>query len=203
MISMPVEIYTDGSSLGNPGPSGLGYIIRHWVTVDENEMPIVKEIEGSQGFRLSTNNRMEISAGLYGLKAVMKNLEDGVFNANIISLTSDSTYFCDAINKRWLDKWAQNNWMTSGFRGSAPQPVKNKDLWEQVIAIINKLQSLGVSLSVTHVLGHNGHEFNERANKLAIAASNNSAAYIVDEGYEKINQNNQNKKTSFGFKTYR
>ena len=194
-MNMPIELYTDGSSLGNPGPSGLGYVIRHWETAGENEMPVAKEIEGSQGFRLSTNNRMEISAGLYGLKAVMKNLEDGAFDSRIISLTSDSTYFCDAINKRWLDKWSQNNWMTSGFRGSQPQPVKNKDLWEQVIGIISKLQSMGVTLSVTHILGHNGHEFNERADKLAVAASNNAAGYIVDEVYEK---DQQNRKTQFG-----
>ena len=195
MNSMPIELYTDGSSLGNPGPSGLGYIIRHWVTPAENEMPVVKEIEGSQGFRLSTNNRMEISAGLYGLKEVLKNIENGTFGSKIISLTSDSTYFCDAINKRWLDKWSQNNWMTSGFRGAPPQAVKNKDLWEQVIGIIGKLQSMGVVLTVTHILGHNGHEFNERADKLAVAASNNAAGYIIDEAYEK---DQQNRKTQFG-----
>lgn len=195
MTSMPIELYTDGSSLGNPGPSGLGYIIRHWVTPSENEMPIAKEIEGNQGFRLSTNNRMEIMAGLYGLKAVIEKIEQGVFDSRIISLTSDSSYFCDAINKRWLDKWSQNNWMTSGFKGSAPQAVKNKDLWEQVIAVTTKIQSLGIVLTVTHILGHNGHEFNEKADKLAVAASNNAGAYIVDEIYER---DQQNRKTQFG-----
>lgn len=200
MSNMPIELYTDGSSLGNPGPSGYGYIIRHWVTPGENEMPVVKEIEGNQGYRLSTNNRMEISAGLFGLKAVIKNIEDGVFSGNIISLTSDSTYFCDAINKRWLDKWSENNWMTSGFRGAPPMPVKNKDLWEQVIETTKKLQSMGIILTITHVLGHKGHEFNERADKLAVAASNNSAGYLVDEEFEK---SQQGKRTNFGFKTYR
>lgn len=200
MINMPIEIYTDGSSLGNPGPSGLGYIIRYWETPDENEMPIVKEIEGSQGFRLSTNNRMEISAGLYALKAVIKNIKEGLFQGTMISLIADSTYFVDAINKRWIDKWSQNDWMTSGFRGSAPQPVKNKDLWEEVLSVNKQIQEMNIILTISHVLGHNGNEFNERADKLAVAASSNSSNYIIDEVYEK---SQQNRKTNFGFKTYR
>lgn len=195
MVNMPIELYTDGSSLGNPGPAGLGYVIRFWETAGENEMPVAKEIEGNQGFRLSTNNRMEISAGLYGLRAVIEKIEKGEFQNKIVSLVSDSTYFCDAINKRWLDKWAQNNWMTSGFRGSQPQPVKNKDLWEQVIAVTRRAQEIGIILTVTHVLGHNGNEYNEKADKLAVAASNNAAGYIIDEVYEK---DQQNRKTQFG-----
>ena len=192
---MPIELYTDGSSLGNPGPGGLGYIIRYWETAGDNEMPVSKEIEGNQGFRLSTNNRMEISAGLYGLRAVIDKIEKGEFQNKIVSLVSDSTYFCDAINKRWLDKWAQNNWMTSGFKGSAPQPVKNKDLWEQVIEVTGKAQQIGIILTVTHVLGHNGNEFNEKADRLAVAASKDGATHIIDEEYEK---SNQNRKTQFG-----
>jgi ribonuclease HI len=63
MVNMPIELYTDGSSLGNPGPSGYGYIIKYYETAGENEMPMSKEIEAKQGFKLSTNSRMEIMAG--------------------------------------------------------------------------------------------------------------------------------------------
>ena len=200
MSNMPTSVFTDGSSLGNPGASGLGYVIRYWEAPVENEMPVVKEIEGSQGFRMSTNNRMEISAGLYGIRAAIKGIQDGLITNRTISLVSDSTYFCDAINKRWLDKWSQNNWMTSGFRGSAPQAVKNKDLWEEVLLVIQQVQSLGINLTISHVLGHNGNEFNERADKLAVAASNDPTKHIIDDVYEKTAQP---KKTNFGYKTYR
>lgn len=202
MNNMPIELYTDGSSLGNPGPSGLGYVIRHWETPGENEMPIAKEIQGNQGFRLSTNNRMEIMGGLYGIKAVIKLIQDGVLQSRTISVVSDSTYFCDAINKRWLDKWSQNSWMTSGFQGSAPKPVKNKDLWEEVLAMIQQVHTLNINLTISHVLGHNGNEFNEKADKLAVAASTDTSKHIVDTVYE-ATAANQPKKTNFGYKTYR
>lgn len=196
MSSMPIELYTDGSSLGNPGPSGLGYIIKYWETSKEDEMPISKEIEGSQGFRLSTNNRMEIMAGLYGIRAVIKNIKEGVIESGIISLISDSSYFCDAINKRWIDRWPQNGWMTA-----SQFPVKNKDLWEQVIEIMKQLQEMNVIINISHVLGHNGNKYNEIADKLAVAASKDSTNHATDEAYE--NQN-KNKKTNFGYnKTYR
>ena len=79
MNSMPIEIYTDGSSLGNPGQSGLGYIIRYWEAGENDTMPVQKEIEGSQGFKMSTNNRMEIMAGIFAIKAVIANIESGKF----------------------------------------------------------------------------------------------------------------------------
>ena len=75
--------------------------------------------------------------------------------------------------------------MTSGFQGRQPKDVKNKDLWEQVIALQNQMQSIGLNLTVNHVKGHNGHEFNEQADKLAVAASNNSTNHLIDEVYEK------------------
>ena len=70
---MTTEIYTDGSSLKNPGASGLAYIIRYWVDKNETEMPEAKIIEGNQGFRLSTNNRMEIMAGILNVSIMILN----------------------------------------------------------------------------------------------------------------------------------
>lgn len=187
MSTMPIELYTDGSSLKNPGASGLAYIIRYWVDKNDSEMPEAKIIEGSQGFRLSTNNRMEIMAGIYGLRKIIEcvNNDPDFKGFTQINLSSDSEYFCNAVNQRWLQKWQQNNWMTSGYNGAAPKDVKNKDLWEQIIEIQETLQKLGINLTLIHIKGHNGHEFNERADKLAVVASNNSGSHLVDEVYEK------------------
>lgn len=181
-----VELYTDGSSLKNPGASGLAYVIRYWEVANGSDMPAAKTIEGSQGFRLSTNNRMEIMAAIHGLNKIISSLgsPSGFQGVTQISLSSDSEYLCNAINQRWIQKWQQNNWMTSGFRDKKPQPVKNKDLWEQIVTIQNTLQESGVALMVNHIKGHSGHEFNEQCDKMAVAASTDSSKHIVDEVYE-------------------
>ena len=187
MSTMPIELYTDGSSLKNPGASGLAYIIRYWVYKNEGDMPEAEIITDSQGFRLSTNNRMEIMAGIYGLRKIIEliNTDSNFQGSNQINLSSDSEYFCNAVNQSWLSKWRQNNWMTSGFNGATPKSVKNKDLWEQVIELQDKLKDLGITLTLTHIKGHNGHEFNEMADKLAVEASNNFKDHLIDEVYEK------------------
>ena len=186
MITMPIELYTDGSSLKNPGPSGLAYIIRYWEAADENQMPEAKLIEGNQGFRLSTNNRMELMAGIYGLRKVIEKIDEGVLaGAKQINLTSDSDYFVKAINQNWVTRWQQNQWMTSAFNGAKPRPVKNKDLWETILAIQDELRNRGIILTMTHIEGHSGHEFNERADHLAVAASGDSSNHAIDEEYEK------------------
>lgn len=194
-MNMPIEIYTDGSSLGNPGQSGLGYIIKYWEMPEENEMPISKEVEGKQGFRLSTNNRMEIMAGLYGIRAAIDLIKKESIDSKIVSLMSDSSYFCDAVNKRWIDKWSQNGWITS-----TQFPVKNKDLWEKVIEILKEVHNMGIVINISHVMGHNGNENNEKADKLAVSASKDTANHIIDEVYE---NSNKNKRTNFGYNTYR
>lgn len=117
MITMPIELYTDGSSLRNPGASGLAYIIRYWDLAEGSDIPEQKIIERNQGFRLSTNNRMEIMAGVWGLRDVIQNVENGTFTGlKQVNLFSDSEYFVKAVNMKWIDKWIQNNWMTSGFQ---------------------------------------------------------------------------------------
>lgn len=184
MITMPIELYTDGSCLKNPGIGGCAYIIRYWWDNIPEGTPNPSSIEFNQGFRLTTNNRMEIMAVIYGLNAIIDKINDTLKGATQINVFSDSEYFCNAVNQRWIQKWMQNNWMTSGFKGSAPKPVKNKDLWEQVIQIQNKLQSLNIILTITHVKGHSGNELNEEADKLAVAASKGSN-HIADEAYEK------------------
>ena len=131
---------------------------------------------------------MEIMATIYGFKKVIEMVQsDPVKFSGVgqLNLSSDSEYVCNAINFRWLQKWQQNNWMTSGFQGRKPTDVKNKDLWEQVVALQNQMQSMGLNLTVNHVKGHNGHEFNERADQLAVAAAADSTNHLIDEVYEK------------------
>lgn len=186
MITMPIELYTDGSSLKNPGASGLAYVIRYWESKNSDDMPTPNIIEGNQGFRLSTNNRMEIMAAIHGLRKIVDMVKGNSEFQGIsqVNLASDSEYLCKAVNQGWIQKWQQNNWMTSGFQGKKPQPVKNKDLWEQIITLQRELQSLGITLLINHINGHSGHEFNEKCDKLAVAASNDSSKHLIDEIYE-------------------
>ena len=187
MSTMPIELYTDGSSLKNPGASGLAYVIRYWIDNNDNEMPEAKIIEGNQGFRLSTNNRMEIMAGIFGLRKIIEciNTDPDFKGFTQINLSSDSEYFCNAVNQHWINKWMQNNWMTSGYNGSTPKSVKNKDLWEQVIELQETIRNMGLNLTLIHIKGHNGHEFNERCDQLAVSASKDGTKHIIDEVYEK------------------
>lgn len=188
MVTIPVEVYTDGACSGNPGVAGLGYIIQYYETPDDNPeaMPEQKRIEGNEGYRLSTNNRMEILAGIVALTKVCEEYDSGLFKSvSQINLSSDSEYFCKAVNQRWIDRWQQNNWMSSGFQGAKPHPIKNKDLWEKFINIQGELKKRSLTLTMTHVDGHTGIELNEAADRLAVAASHDSANYKIDEEYEK------------------
>lgn len=183
--SMPIELYTDGSCLRNPGPGGWAYIIKYWEVSDNPEdVPQVKEIEGSQGYRLTTNNRMEIMAAIFGLTKILELINSDLKGSNQINLMSDSEYLCKAINQRWIQKWSDNNWMTSGYKGAAPTPVKNKDLWMQVVDLQNRLNQYAIALTVKHVAGHNGVDGNEKCDKMAVAASNAGNTHIIDQPYE-------------------
>lgn len=178
-----VEVYTDGSSLGNPGISGTGYIIRYWEMKDDKLVP--GEIEGSQGFKLSTNNRMEIMGAIYGISFALELIEVGMLKDIIeLSLFSDSQYLCDSIVKGWLNKWSKGGWVTS-----TQKPVKNKDLWEAIIVILEKLNTKGIKLIVNHIPGHQGFEFNERADKLCTDASKDTSNHIIDTVYEESIKN--------------
>ena len=185
MISGAAALWTDGSAIHNPGPAGLSWVIQYYEEKDESSMPEEKRISGNQGFRLSTNNRMEIMATIYGINKIVDLINDGTLSGlTQINLFSDSEYFVKCINQNWIGKWQQNNWMTSGFQGRKPTSVKNKDLWEKVLEYQEKLRSMNIALTVSHVAGHAGNELNEMADKLAVAASTGSD-HITDIGYEK------------------
>ncbi len=150
-----IIIYTDGACKGNPGPGGYGVIMT------EENTPRRKEF--SKGFRLTTNNRMELMAIIDGLKHVRRK------NAEIVIVT-DSKYVSDAINKGWLEKWK-----AKGFA-----KIKNPDLWKQLAELLDKHQVQFVWLK-----GHNGHPENERCDRLAVkAASVPKHRLHTDQGYE-------------------
>jgi ribonuclease HI len=146
-----IEIFTDGASSGNPGPGGYGVILRsgkHY-----------KEL--SEGFRKTTNNRMELLAVIKGLEAI-KSLNQSVI------ISSDSKYVIDAIEKRWVYGWLQK-----GFKDK-----KNKDLWLRYLEL-SKLHNI----KFNWVRGHNGHPENERCDELAVAASKQKGL-LIDSVFE-------------------
>ena len=184
MVTLPVELYSDGSSIRNPGASGLGWVLRYYEQEEEDSIPKEVTLTGSEGYRLSTNNRMELMAFIVGARKFIELHEDLFANVTQLNVFSDSDYLVKAINQNWLNKWEQTKWMTSGYQGSKPKPVKNKDLWKMIQEIQGILRSKSILLTMTHVDGHSGVELNETADKLATSASSQKAVQI-DEEYEK------------------
>lgn len=146
-----ITIYTDGSSRGNPGPGGYGVVMKF----KEHR----KEI--SQGYRKTTNNRMELLAIIVGLESIK------VKNAPV-KIYSDSKYVIDSVTKGWL--WG---WIKKDFKGK-----KNKDLWLRFVDIYNQHR-----VSFQWVKGHAGIPENERCDQLAVDAAEGSNL-LVDEGFE-------------------
>ena len=146
---MNVSIYTDGAARGNPdGPGGYGTVIHY---VDGTGR--VHEKELSQGYIKTTNNRMELMAAIAGLEALKTNCD--------VTLYSDSKYLVDAFNKHWIEGWLAKDWK----RGKN-EPVKNTDLWKRLLAAKEKH-----NVTFVWVKGHDGHEFNERCDRLATSAA--------------------------------
>lgn len=150
---MAIIAFTDGSSLGNPGPGGYGVIMV------ETNMKVEKQF--SAGFRRTTNNRME-------LMAVITALEKLKFDNLEITIVTDSKYVADAVGKGWVF-----NWEKKGFKGK-----KNPDLWREFLKLYREHK-----VKFQWVKGHSGHEMNERADRLAVAAAN-SKNQQIDAGFE-------------------
>ncbi|MCM1308687.1 MAG: ribonuclease HI [Butyrivibrio sp.] len=146
---MNVSIYTDGAARGNPdGPGGYGAVLRY---VDGGGT--VHEKELSQGYIKTTNNRMELMAAIAGLEALKLPCD--------VTLYSDSKYLVDAFNKHWIE-----NWVSKGWTRGKNEPVKNVDLWKRLLAAKE-----GHRVTFVWVKGHDGHEFNERCDRLATSAA--------------------------------
>jgi len=108
----------------------------------------------TQGFKNTTNNRMELLAAIAGLEALKIPCD--------VELTSDSKYLVDAFNQKWIDGWIKKGW-----KGANKQPVKNQDLWQRLLKAKEPH-----NVKFIWVKGHNGHEYNERCDRLAVQSSN-------------------------------
>lgn len=152
-MAKQVEIFTDGSCLGNPGPGGYGIVLRYKST----------EKNLSQGFRLTTNNRMEMMAAVVALKSLKESCH--------VILTTDSQYVRQGITQ-WIHNWKKKGWKTADKK-----PVKNADLWQ---ALDQETQRHKIEWR--WVKGHAGHRENEICDELARTAAESPTA--DDEGYQ-------------------
>lgn len=180
-MNIPVELYTDGSCINNPGFGAAAFIVRYFEKQeDPTSQPIPKQFDGVVGFKSTTNNRMEILGIIIGLEDICKRIEaKEILNTSQINAYSDSKYVCDCINNRWILRWQSNGWVTSKF-----EAVKNKDLWERLMDIITKLNGMGVIMEINHIPGHQGYQYNEECDRMAVACAR-SNPQTIDEGYEK------------------
>lgn len=157
-----IHIYTDGACTGNPGSGGYG-VVMEWVG-----KPYKKEL--SEGYLLTTNNRMELLAAIVALEQLKKDDLQ-------ITIFSDSKYVVDAVEQKWLMKWQKKNY----------HQVKNPDLWKRFYPLYLKFKP-----KMVWIKGHNGHSQNERCDALAVFASQQSDLKI-DIGYnpnEHLSSNN-------------
>ncbi|MZP42195.1 ribonuclease HI [Heliobacterium gestii] len=138
-----VTIYTDGACLGNPGPGGYGVVLMY----GEHRREL------SEGFRDTTNNRMEMLAAIKALEVLKEPCQ--------VTLYSDSRYLVDAVTKNWARRWKANGWMRN-----KKDPALNVDLWERLLHLLERHQ-----VEFRWVKGHAGNPENERCDKLATEAA--------------------------------
>lgn len=148
MVEQHVEIHTDGSCLGNPGPGGWGAVLQLG--------DYVREFSGGEAE--TTNNRMEMTAAIRALEALKRPMP--------VRIHTDSTYVRNGITK-WVVNWKRNGWQTKD-----KQPVKNVDLWQQLDVLVAQHNPEWI-----WVKGHAGNEGNERADRLARAAAEQVAGH--------------------------
>ncbi len=152
-----IEIYTDGGALNNPGPGGYGIVV-----ISSGGR---KELSG--GYRLTTNNRMELMASIVALKELEQKDRQ-------IVLYSDSSYLVNGITKGWAKNWRKNGWIKSDKK-----PALNHDLWGELLTLTE-----GLNISFKWVKGHAGNPENERCDELAVASAKQHGLPI-DTGYER------------------
>lgn len=148
---MDITIYTDGASRGNPGPGGFGTVLLYG--------QYRKEL--SQGFKLTTNNRMELLAVIKGLEALKK-------PGMNVTIYSDSKYVVDSVEKKWII-----GWLKKGFKDK-----KNKDLWLRFLEVYRQH-----TVRFVWIKGHNETPENERCDRLAVAAALDTPNLLDDTGY--------------------
>lgn len=146
-----ITVYTDGAAKGNPGRGGYGVVM----------MSGSHKKELSEGYRNTTNNRMELMSVIVALETIKKEKAE-------VEIFSDSKYVIDSIEKGWVFGWQKK-----GFKGK-----KNIDLWQRFLKIYPKHQ-----VKFNWVKGHAGNHYNERCDELAVQAAE-SSNLLVDDGYE-------------------
>jgi ribonuclease HI len=151
-----VVMYTDGGCINNPGPGGYGAVLLHGE----------KRKEIWAGFRLTTNNRMELTACIEGLKSIKQPAP--------VLLFSDSQYVVNGIQKGWAKRWKQKGWMRN-----ATEPAVNADLWNQLLELCDIH-----NVTFFWVKGHAGNKENERCDQLANQGSADEANHLHDTAYE-------------------
>src|ERR1035437_8011974 len=155
-----VKIYTDGASRGNPGPGGFGAVMLYGV--------LRKEI--SEGFRLTTNNRMELLSVIVALEALKK-------EGTAATIYSDSKYVVDSVEKKWVFGWEKKYF----------KDKKNEDLWKRFLRVYRKH-----SVKFVWVKGHASNKENNRCDELAVEAAQ-SGHLKIDHGYEEENKKENEK----------
>lgn len=152
---MSVEIYTDGACSGNPGPGGYGVVMLYGD----------KRMELAQGFRSTTNNRMELLSVIVALETLKRPCH--------VTLYSDSQYVVNAITKRWVYDWQRKGW-----RRADKKPAQNVDLWKRLLPLLETH-----TVDFKWVKGHASNIENERCDRLAVAATQ-AGNLQEDAGFE-------------------
>jgi len=161
-----IVIYTDGGAINNPGPGGYGIVLAYGKKCGEKLANTTTELSG--GFKLTTNNRMELMACIIALRE-LKGTDLPV------TLFSDSSYVVNGLRKGWARKWKNNGWLKADKK-----PVMNQDLWAELLQLSEKL-----TITFHWVKGHAGNPMNERCDKLAVKSARGSEQR-VDVGYEQV-----------------
>ncbi len=141
-----VRLFTDGACSGNPGPGGWAYILRHPASGQS------REASGAEP--TTTNNRMELTGVIEGLASLKRTCQ--------VEVVTDSQYVAKGLIE-WMPRWKANGWKRK--ENGQLKPVSNEDLWRQLDELADRH-----SVTVTHVLGHNGHPENEQCDRMAVAA---------------------------------
>ena len=149
-----VDIYTDGACSGNPGPGGYGVVLLYGG----------RRKELSAAYELTTNNRMEVLAAIVALSALKEPCQ--------VNLYSDSRYLVDAVEKGWLLRWQQNNWMRN-----KREAAQNIDLWKALLPLLTRHK-----VRFIWVRGHAANAENNRCDEMARAAIE-TGIFLPDEGY--------------------
>lgn len=155
---MDVTLYSDGSSRHNPGPGGYGTVLQ---CIDPKGE--LRQRELMCGYKLTTNNRMELMGVIAGLEALKRPCK--------VSVYTDSKYVVNPFNQNWIGGWVRNGWKTS-----SKKPVKNIDLWKRLLAAAEPHD-----VSYNWVEGHAGHELNELCDTLATESADGKHGLLLDD----------------------